>query len=182
MIIVRNPRFAADLPEHDGASTLDELRALPYFGRLLICYQTGVIIPPDILEVTAAYNFHGGPPEYPGRDPHHWAIYDGAREFGVTCHRMSAKVDAGDILFVRRFPIEGMTVWQVRKRAEALLLGLFWVALPSLLDGTAEPCGETWGPVTYRRRDMLDLCRIGPDVPPEEVARRRNAFPANVSA
>jgi natural product biosynthesis luciferase-like monooxygenase protein len=55
----------------------------------------------------AAINFHDGPlPEYAGLNTPVWALLDGATEYGVTWHRMTAAVDAGAILVQRRFGID----------------------------------------------------------------------------
>ncbi|MCK9496377.1 MAG: LLM class flavin-dependent oxidoreductase, partial [Dehalococcoidia bacterium] len=66
------------------------------------------LTPSEVLATArrAAINFHDGPlPEYAGINTPAWAIMDGAREYGVTWHLMTAEVDQGDILQQRRFPI-----------------------------------------------------------------------------
>lgn len=51
-------------------------------------------------------NFHPSLlPRFRGAYPHFWAIATGARESGVTAHKMTAELDAGDIIAQRRFPI-----------------------------------------------------------------------------
>jgi methionyl-tRNA formyltransferase len=46
-----------------------------------------------------AINVHGSLlPKYRGRSPHIWAIINGEKETGVTCHRMKPEVDQGEIL------------------------------------------------------------------------------------
>jgi methionyl-tRNA formyltransferase len=73
----------------------------------LIAFSSAVIVPPDMLSALGfgAYNFHPGPPEYPGWAPAHFALYDGATEFGATVHAMAERVDSGPIVDVSRFPI-----------------------------------------------------------------------------
>jgi len=63
----------------------------------LIGFVTPVVVPARILEGLGfgAYNFHPGPPQYPGWVPSHFAIYDRAPYFGVTAHVMTERVDAG---------------------------------------------------------------------------------------
>ncbi len=176
MILLRNPRWAADLGP--GASTLEELRALPLNDDVLIAFSTGVIVPPDILgRVRAAYNFHAASPDYPGRDPHHWAVYERAESFGATCHVMTERVDEGPIIRVLRFPLRpDMTPAQVRDRAEQTALTLYRDLLPSLLDGSARPCGETWTGPKRTRKDFLAICNVPSDANQEEINRRIFAF------
>ncbi|MER0443996.1 amino acid adenylation domain-containing protein [Streptomyces sp. Edi4] len=57
---------------------------------------------PDVLlgcATRAAVNYHYGPlPEYSGLHTPSWAIAEGAREYGITWHRMGAVVDGGEVL------------------------------------------------------------------------------------
>src|ERR1700722_1149813 len=51
-------------------------------------------------------NLHMAPlPEYRGANQFSFAIIDDAMEFGVTIHRINTKIDNGDILFQKRFPV-----------------------------------------------------------------------------
>src|SRR5664279_878329 len=88
-------------------------------GDLVISYLSQWVIPEKILKRAsiAALNFHPGPPAYPGIGCTNFAIYDHADEFGVTCHHMAAKVDTGDIVAVKRFPVyEADTVYSITQR------------------------------------------------------------------
>lgn len=71
----------------------------------LITFLTDVIVPGKILERLRPkpYNIHPGPPEYPGAHGLVFALFDQAREFGVTAHEMTARVDDGPIVMVDRF-------------------------------------------------------------------------------
>jgi methionyl-tRNA formyltransferase len=52
-------------------------------------------------------NFHPGPlPNYRGRNLAYHAILNDEKEFGATIHYMSEEYDKGDIIEVKRFPIE----------------------------------------------------------------------------
>jgi|TARA_B100001964_G_scaffold235210_1_gene294928 methionyl-tRNA formyltransferase len=138
-----------------------DLTLLPELdGQCLICFNTGIIIPEEILDRLArrTYNFHAAPPEFPGRDPHHWAIYRGARTFGATCHVMTKKVDDGQILAVKRFDIEcGLTAEQLVLQAIDLTYGMFDELLANMLEGKLAPTGDTWGPIKTTRADSLRM-------------------------
>jgi hypothetical protein len=57
-------------------------------GARLIAFTTDVIVPPDILDHLGygAYNFHPGPPHFPGWAPALFAIHRRATEFGLATH------------------------------------------------------------------------------------------------
>jgi hypothetical protein len=74
----------------------------------LVAFCTAVVVPPRILARIGcgAYNFHPGPPTYPGRFPSCWGSYEDARRFGATLHAMAARVDEGPIIAVEWFAVE----------------------------------------------------------------------------
>src|SRR5450631_1229578 len=73
----------------------------------LIAFVTPEIVSNSILARLGygAYNFHPGPPTYPGWAPAHFALYDRVTEFGATAHVMVARVDEGPIVAVEMFSI-----------------------------------------------------------------------------
>src|ERR1700760_1090680 len=89
-------------PEHLAALGTDILQ-----HARLIAFSSPVIVPSLVLAALGygAYNFHPGSPEYPGWAPAHFALYEGATEFGCTIHRMVERVDAGPIVEVETFDI-----------------------------------------------------------------------------
>src|SRR5665213_475214 len=88
----------------------------------LIAFVTAEIVPPSVLARLGygAFNFHPGPPSYPGWAPAHFALYDEARQFGATLHVMVEQVDAGpiiDVAFFRyrlTFPCSAWRGWPMR--------------------------------------------------------------------
>ena len=77
---------------------------------LLISAINPVILPDSILkrENIGALNCHQALlPRYKGRNAECWAIYKGETEAGITWHKMTGKVDGGDILCIKRLPITG---------------------------------------------------------------------------
>src|SRR5262249_48472008 len=82
--------------------TLEELTAIePHVLRSarLIAFTSGVIVPRPMLGALghSAYNFHPGPPDYPGWAPAHFALYDGARTFAPTAPLMTNPVASGPV-------------------------------------------------------------------------------------
>ena len=94
----------------------------------LISYCSNVVIPSSLLGQlgAGAYNFHPGPPTYPGAHPASFSIYDGAKNFGVTAHVMEANIDTGAIVGVKWFEIEPrLNFVQLEFRAIQYLIQLF---------------------------------------------------------
>ena len=73
----------------------------------LVAFCTEVVVPLRVLDRLrfGAYNFHPGPPQFPGWGCAHFALHQGATEFGATAHVMIEKVDAGPIVGVELFRI-----------------------------------------------------------------------------
>lgn len=125
----------------------------------------------------AALNFHPGPPEYPGRGSANWALYDNAREFGVTCHHIIDPVDAGPIVSVRRFPIHLTdTVETLVHRAHDELLILFYEIIDTILTQTPLPQSrEVWRGAARTRKQLNELAACTVDMDEFEVERRIRA-------
>lgn len=148
-------------------------------GDFIVSYLSPLIIPQSLLNRAsrAAINFHPGPPEYPGIGCTNFAIYDGREEFGVTCHHMAARVDTGPIIAVRRFPLHSDdSVRALTQRCYTSILALFYEIMAVVVAGTPLPqSDEFWQRQPYRRHELDALCRITPDMPVDEVARRVRA-------
>lgn len=88
-------------------SSLDELVGLDSFDILISVQYHEILRKEHISKARqVAVNLHMAPlPEYRGCNQFSFAIIDRAREFGTTIHRMEEKIDAGDIMFERRFLI-----------------------------------------------------------------------------
>jgi methionyl-tRNA formyltransferase len=150
----------------------------------LIAFATPVIVPANILTQLGygAFNFHPGPPSYPGWAPAHFALYNRATEFGATAHAMIEQVDAGPIIGVALFPIPAeITVLGLEGLAYAHLAQLFWSMAQSLAtDATAPPTLPlTWGSKKYSRRAYRAICDIPLDIPKDELERRIKVFGGN---
>lgn len=153
--------------------SLEGLRLAQPFGWLL-SFGTGVIVPDDILRSATCLNIHAASPEFPGRDPHHFAVYYGATEYGATLHVMTSRVDRGPILDVElRAVPENATPSDLLRIGNtagfALMQRLFREGIPR------ERSDVRWGPRTFTRRDFRALCRIDEHMNEMEIERRRRA-------
>ncbi len=148
-------------------------------GDYLISYLCPWVIPAKLLHNLSkgAINFHPGPPQYPGSGCTNFAVYHEVREYGVTCHYMSEKVDAGKIIAVRRFPVlSDESVFSVTQHCYEHMLTLF-LEIMSLIKGD-EPlpdAGEQWSRNAYRLKDFHALRKITLDMDEAEIRRRIRA-------
>ena len=147
----------------------------------LIAFVTPVVVPARILNSLGfgAYNFHPGPPHYPGWVPAHFAVYDRARTFGATVHVMIEQVDAGPIVAVELFPIPLNTdALALEALAFSQLARMFW-QLAKALATQREPIQELpirWSGRKSTRRLYAAMCDIPLDISKEELDRRIEVF------
>ena len=150
----------------------------------LIGFVTPVIVPETTLARLGygAFNFHPGPPGYPGWAPAHFALYNRETEFGATAHVMTEQVDAGPIIDVARFPVPaGTSVLALEGMAYARLAQLFWRMAKSLATDPEPPrtLSLQWGSRKYSRRAYRTMCDIPLDIPKDELQRRIEVFGGN---
>jgi len=152
---------------------------LNWKGDFLVSFIGSWIIPETLLQhaSAAAINFHPGSPEYPGTGCTNFAIYNGEKEYGVTCHHMKSSVDSGSIVAVKRFPIaEEDTVFAVTQQCYRHIETMFYEIMDCILQGKPLPVSaEKWKRKPYTRKELNELCYISPDMKEEEVERRIKA-------
>ena len=134
-------------------------------GDHVFCFKADLVLSPALLARArrSAVNFHPSPPRYRGVGGYYFALNDGCTEFGVTCHHMVPKIDAGQIIEVRRFPITpGETPEGLTERAAAYLLLLFYEIVDLIRTDTPLPqVGEEWGDRLYTRKMLAQFLRTG---------------------
>jgi methionyl-tRNA formyltransferase len=119
-----NKRFDAslsvkELAHKHGIKILRDIDDLLMMDEIdiIISVQYHIIIKQVHIEKAKqiAVNLHMAPlPEYRGCNQFSFAIYQKAKEFGTTIHKMDTGIDSGDILFESRFDIpEGCSVKQL---------------------------------------------------------------------
>jgi methionyl-tRNA formyltransferase len=150
----------------------------------LIAFVTPVIVPKNILDQLGygAFNFHPGPPSYPGWAPAHFALYDQANEFGSTVHFMIERVDAGPIIEVALFPVPPhITVLGLEGLAYANLAYLFWRMAKWMASDPATPPALPiqWASKKYSRKTYRAMCDIPLDISKFELDRRMRVFGGN---
>jgi hypothetical protein len=166
------------------ATTLDDLNAIgaTLLRRArLIAFASTVVVPGRILKRLGhgAYNFHPGPPNYPGWAPAQFAIYDGAAGFGVTVHVMHEQVDSGPIVAVDLFDVPAAaTPEALDTLAYTRLARQFFALAPALATSphALPPLPIQWCGRKGTQRRCAALCEIPLDIARDELARRVAAF------
>jgi len=158
----------------------DELARAAETGSRLISFAAKVIVPAAILARFSgrAYNFHPGPPAYPGIFPSVFALYDGQREFAVTLHEMAPQVDSGPIVAVERFtllPDHDRLGLDTLTFQTMLAMVAKWA--PRLTDITTPlpHIPESWTGRHRTRADFNALCELGDNPTAQEFTRRLRA-------
>ncbi len=161
-----------------GEPLPEEIRC--WEGDYIISYLSRWVVPEDLLKRAkkAAINFHPASPEYPGIGCNNFALYENAKEYGVTCHHMVSKVDTGRIIAVKRFPVYPEDdVHALLKRTYENQITLFFEIVQLMSDGKELPVSsEKWTRPPFTRKQFNELFIIKPDMSQEEIARRVRAI------
>lgn len=129
---------------------------------VLVTYGTGVIVPNCVLSSRSrpSYNFHPASPHYPGFEPHHFAIREGAREFGATAHELALPVDSGPIVAIEMFDIpNGCAPLELLSLAASAMYRLVQRIGPLIASGTPlrHLPDVTWTGRRIRKKDHAQL-------------------------
>lgn len=130
-------------------SSLDEYLTLPKVD-ITISVQHNEILKKKHIEKAndIAVNLHLAPlPEYRGCNQFSFAIIDEAKWFGATIHEINEGVDSGDILFEKRFRMDGRNYWVSELYDKTVREGdeLFSDSLTKLINGD------------YKRKPQVEL-------------------------
>jgi len=75
---------------------------------LIVLISYGKKLPPEIIKIPllCSVNIHPSLlPKYRGAAPIEWALINGEEETGITAIKMSGKIDAGEIILQKKFPV-----------------------------------------------------------------------------
>jgi methionyl-tRNA formyltransferase len=146
---------------------------------VIISYISPWIVPKMVLDKTKKWNinFHPGPPEYPGIGCFNFAIYDSAKQFGVTAHIMESKVDTGEIIGVKHFSMaEEETVESLSLKTYSALLSHYKDIINYVMANDSLPhSGDTWERRPYKRSELEDLATIKTNMNEQEIEKRIRA-------
>lgn len=129
-----------------------------------------------------AINLHMAPlPEYRGCNQFSFAIADQAETFGTSLHIMDEDVDAGDLLFEKRFPLpKDSWVKDLYATTAKASFELFKESIPKIVSGNYEATRQSSlllerGTSTHYRNEIDDLKRVDLSWPKDKIARHIRA-------
>jgi len=160
---------------------IDELPDEYLQSSRLISFGTRYYIQPKILARIGygSYNFHPGSTLYPGWAPFLYAIYEGAKKYGVTVHEMTSKIDAGKIVSVVEFDIPPNTAPQKLVDITTSHMLIMFSNLSSLFVNQTDYLqwiDVEWQNKPNRKKDFIEICNISLDIEKEELKRKIFAF------
>ena len=159
-------------------SLIENIEPIDY----LVTYNTSIIVNSSFIDkFDSAYNIHAASPEFPGRDPHHWAIYRKAKQYGATLHFLEKKVDSGIIIKTHIFNISiNNTPQELLKTAnEKSILLLNWCLNNLDKNFPMKNSKIKWGEIKTKRQDLIDICNLTAIENETEINLRIKAFYSN---
>ena len=164
---VKTYALSQGLPVYQPATfkddaVVEELRALKPDLILVVAY--GRILPQRVLDIPplGCVNLHASVlPALRGSAPVQWAILNGLDETGLTAMYMAAEMDAGDIIEVRKTPIDPMeTSAELMDRLAAIGAGLLSDTVRHIADGTVTRTPQDESQVTFAPMLSKDMAPI----------------------
>ena len=180
------------LPVYQPASfkndaVVEELRALA--PDLIVAVAYGKILPQRVLDLPplGCINIHGSIlPALRGSAPVQWAVLQDLPETGVTAMYLSAGMDEGDIIEIRKTPIgEAETAGELMDRLAGLGAELLKDTLAAIAAGTAsrtpqDPALATYAPMLTKELSPVDWTRSAREILAQ--IRGLNPWPGAVAA
>ena len=167
MSAVKEYAITRDIPVYQPVTfkdpaVVDELRALAPDVIVVVAY--GKLLPQDVLDIPrfGCVNMHASIlPELRGAGPVQWSILNHCEETGVTAMYMSAGMDEGDIIEVRRTPIDtNETGSQLMDRLAHIAAQLACDTVEALAAGTAHRTPQDPNAATYAPMLSKAMCPI----------------------
>lgn len=147
---------------------------------IILSYLSKCILTPEILRHPTMYsiNFHPGPPNYRGFAPYSFALYNDEKQYGVTCHKISDKIDNGNIIRTSWFPVMPQdTVDTLFDRTQETLLQLFIRTIDELkITGTVTESGEQWCGNLHTKKQCDAMMELNFTMSKDEINKRIRAF------
>jgi methionyl-tRNA formyltransferase len=178
-----NNNDLAALANEYKVPVIDDLADMPECDILYSVQYHQILKAEDIAKAKEiAVNLHMAPlPEYRGCNQFSFAIIDGKEEFGTTIHVMDPRIDHGDILFQKRFPVpEDCWVNDLYQLTEDASVKLFQQTLAALAKGNYNRLPQAalearYGSSLHFRKEMEQIKQIQLSWSPEQIRKHIRA-------
>ncbi len=168
-----------ELAVNNGIPVFENLNDLPECDILYSVQYHEILKQKDIDKAKQiAVNLHMAPlPEYRGSNQFSFAIIDKKEEFGTTIHKINTKIDNGDILFQKRFPIpDNCWVNKLYDLTYNASLNLFKQTIGHIVDCKYTPVSQEllvhkYGTSLHLRSEMEELKKIDLNWDIEKIER-----------
>ena len=144
------------------AKVVEELQAIA--PDLIVVVAYGKLLPQNVLDLPkfGCVNMHASVlPELRGAGPVQWSILNHCKETGVTAMYMSAGMDEGDIIEIRRTPIDpNETGAELMNRLADIAAQLACDTVDAIANGTVCRCCQCHEKATYAPMLSKALCPI----------------------
>ena len=141
----------------------------------IVVVAFGQLIPQSILDMKkyGCINVHASLlPKYRGAAPIQWAVIDGERESGVTIMQMDAGLDTGDILLVKKVPLDDKeTGGSLFDKLSGIGASACVEALEKLEKGELTPVKQGESPTAYAKMLTKEMGKIDFSRPAAELER-----------
>jgi len=162
---------------------IDALNEMPESDFIISVQYHEILKKQDIDKAKIlAINLHMAPlPEYRGCNQFSFAILDGKKEFGTTIHKMDARIDHGDIIAEKRFPIPtNCWVNELYDLTYSASLSLFQENIANILSNqftlqTQKDFENERGTSIHFRNEIHDIKRIDLSWDKEKIERHIRA-------
>ena len=152
-------------------AVIEELRALA--PELIVVVAYGKILPQSVLDIPkhGCINMHASVlPELRGAGPVQWAILRHYAETGVSAMYLSAGMDEGDVIEIRKTPISPTeTAEELLARLAEIAASLSCDTIRAIENGTAERTPQDAARATYAPMLTKELSPIRWDAPAQHV-------------
>ena len=171
------------LAQQHAVPVLDDTQAIPPCDIIYSVQYHQILKKEHIGKASQiAVNLHMAPlPEYRGSNQFSYAIIDGKTEFGTTIHQIDERVDHGDILFQKRFPIpENCWVNDLYQLTFEASVRLFKQTFQHIVEGkyttiTQQSLIHKYGSSLHFRNEIAELKQINLSWDKEKIERHIRA-------
>lgn len=153
------------LAQEHNIPVLNDLKSIPDCDIIYSVQHHEILNQADITKARqVAVNLHMAPlPEYRGANQFSFAIIDDKDEFGTTIHIIDPRIDHGDILFQKRFPIpQDCWVNDLYQHTYDASVKLFRQTLAHIVTGNYTPVSQQsliakYGTSLHYKNEMASL-------------------------